>query len=310
VYTVNLLCSMDNHSQQLHSGQLQAIVADVVTRHRRLLFLLALVMAQIAQLCYQIFAPTTRIPHHTSILSGEAWVLELITGHPNRIKINFGISIETFSALVRILHENSFVVSKKGILVEEQLGIFLYTCVTGLSSRLVAEQFQRSTDTITKYVAFTHLLFLVVTWSLLPGTSRSLYISSPPPIFTTLKSTSPHHIHQYWTRSPRTLVSNFLTNASALWMVPTYVHLHQQMTTLSCITIRAISHRIASSLVISVLISSMRCVGGMGQFLTVHYGRMLYKMASRYLLIGISLVMPDSHRAIHFSFHIVVSAII
>ena len=295
---------MDNHSQQLHSGQLQAIVADVVTHRRHLLFLLALVMAQIAQLCYQIFAPTTRIPHHTSILSGEAWVLELITGHPDRIKINFGISIETFLALIRILHENSFMVSKKGISVEEQLGIFLYTCVTGLSSHLVAERFQRSMDTITKYVAFTHLLFLVVTWSLLPGTSRSLYISPPPPIFTTLKSASPHHIHQYWTRSPRTLVSIFLTNASALWMVPTYVPLHQQMTTLS------FSHRIASSLVISVLISSMRCVGGMGWFLTVRYGRMLYKMASRYLLIGISLVMPDSHCAIHFSFHIVVSAII
>ena len=94
--TTNLLCSMDNHSQQLHSGQLQAIVADVVTCHRRLLFLLALVMAQIAQLCYQIFAPTTCIPHYTSILSGEAWVLELITGHPDCIKINFGISVETF----------------------------------------------------------------------------------------------------------------------------------------------------------------------------------------------------------------------
>jgi len=93
-------------------------------------------------------------------------------------------------------------------------------------------------------------------------------------------------------------------------MVPTYVPLHQQMTTLSCVTVRAISHRIASSLVISVLISSMCCVGRMGQFLTARYGRMLYKMASRYLLIGISLVMPDSHRAIHFSFHIVVSAII
>ena len=60
---------MDNHSQRLHSGQLQAIVADVVTHRRHLLFLLALVMAQITQLCYQIFAPTTRIPHHTSIRS-------------------------------------------------------------------------------------------------------------------------------------------------------------------------------------------------------------------------------------------------
>lgn len=138
-----------NHSH-LHHGQLVAIVADVVTRRRRLLFLLGVVLAQIAQLCYQIFAPTARIPHHTSILTGQAWVLELMTGHPDCIKINFGVSIETFSALVHILNENGIMESTKGITVEEQLGIFLYTCVTGLSSRLVAEWFQRSTDTITK----------------------------------------------------------------------------------------------------------------------------------------------------------------
>ncbi|KIK71790.1 hypothetical protein PAXRUDRAFT_676657, partial [Paxillus rubicundulus Ve08.2h10] len=40
---------------------------------------------------------------------------------------------------------------------EEQLGIFLYTCVTGLSSRHVGERFQHSPDTITKY--FKWMLF-------------------------------------------------------------------------------------------------------------------------------------------------------
>ncbi|KAJ8593508.1 hypothetical protein M405DRAFT_721598, partial [Rhizopogon salebrosus TDB-379] len=41
--------------------------------------------------------------------------------------------------------------------VEEQLGIFLYTCVTGLSLRLVGERFQCSPDTITRY--FKCMLF-------------------------------------------------------------------------------------------------------------------------------------------------------
>ncbi|KIK16818.1 hypothetical protein PISMIDRAFT_112689, partial [Pisolithus microcarpus 441] len=35
--------------------------------------------------------------------------------------------------------------------VEEQMGIFLYMCMTGLSSHLVGECFQHSMDTITKY---------------------------------------------------------------------------------------------------------------------------------------------------------------
>ncbi|KIK78574.1 hypothetical protein PAXRUDRAFT_163638, partial [Paxillus rubicundulus Ve08.2h10] len=41
--------------------------------------------------------------------------------------------------------------------IEEQLGIFLYTCVTGLSSCHVGERFQCSPDTVTKY--FKQLLF-------------------------------------------------------------------------------------------------------------------------------------------------------
>ncbi|KIJ09149.1 hypothetical protein PAXINDRAFT_33619, partial [Paxillus involutus ATCC 200175] len=41
--------------------------------------------------------------------------------------------------------------------VEEQLAIFLYMCVTGLSSHHVAERFQCSPDTVMKY--FKAMLF-------------------------------------------------------------------------------------------------------------------------------------------------------
>ncbi|KAH7903665.1 hypothetical protein BJ138DRAFT_971427, partial [Hygrophoropsis aurantiaca] len=37
------------------------------------------------------------------------------------------------------------------ITLEEQLAIFLYTCVTGLSTRHVGERFQHSSSTIAKY---------------------------------------------------------------------------------------------------------------------------------------------------------------
>ncbi|KIK42155.1 hypothetical protein CY34DRAFT_39125, partial [Suillus luteus UH-Slu-Lm8-n1] len=37
------------------------------------------------------------------------------------------------------------------VTVEEQLAIFLYTCVTGLSTCLLGERFQRSPDTISRY---------------------------------------------------------------------------------------------------------------------------------------------------------------
>ena len=73
-----------------------------------------------------------------------------MNGHPDCIKINLGVSLDTFSALIQVLKQNGITESRNGVSVEEQLGIYLYTCVTGLSSRLVGERFQWSIDTITK----------------------------------------------------------------------------------------------------------------------------------------------------------------
>ncbi|KAJ8579750.1 hypothetical protein M405DRAFT_707804, partial [Rhizopogon salebrosus TDB-379] len=68
----------------------------------------------------------TRIPYHTSALSGEAWVLELITDHPNHIQNNLGISLDVFWSLLHVLWSNGCVQSHNGVSVEEQLAIFPY----------------------------------------------------------------------------------------------------------------------------------------------------------------------------------------
>ena len=137
-------------SRQLQPQQLDAIRSQIIDHRQCLLQLLAILFVQLSVLCTQLFTKRAPIPHHTSILTGQAWVLELMTGHPDCIKINLGVTLETFSALVRILNDSDFTQSRNGVTVEEQLAIYLYTCVTGLSSRLVAERFQRSPDTITR----------------------------------------------------------------------------------------------------------------------------------------------------------------
>jgi hypothetical protein len=77
---------------------------------------------------------STRIqePYHTSALTGEAWVMELLAGHPNRICCELGVSHNVFVELIHELrqlgHGNS-----KYVLLEEQLAIFLYMSVTGLT---------------------------------------------------------------------------------------------------------------------------------------------------------------------------------
>jgi hypothetical protein len=73
-----------------------------------------------------------KTPYHTSALTGEMWVLELINGHPERIRNELGVCKDIFlglrNDLYRYGHRNS-----KHVTLEEQLAIFLYTCVTGLS---------------------------------------------------------------------------------------------------------------------------------------------------------------------------------
>jgi hypothetical protein len=88
-------------------------------------------------------------PYHTSILSGYAWVQELLNGHPERIRTELGVHKEVFLALVEELrlmgHGDT-----RYVTLEEQLAIFLYMSVTGLSIRHTGERFQHANGTISK----------------------------------------------------------------------------------------------------------------------------------------------------------------
>ena len=88
-------------------------------------------------------------PYHTSILSGEGWVMELLNGHPNRICCKLGVSHDVFTELIYKLRALGYGNSKY-VSLEEQLAIFLYMSVTGLTIRHVGERFQRSNETISR----------------------------------------------------------------------------------------------------------------------------------------------------------------
>ena len=96
-----------------------------------------------------------KMPYHTSALSGKAWVRELIDGHPERIRCELGVHKHIFKALIAYLINIGHTHSRH-VTLEEQLAIFLYKCVTGLSIRHVGERFQRSNDTISLYVFLVH----------------------------------------------------------------------------------------------------------------------------------------------------------
>ena len=77
--------------------------------------------------------------------------MELIASHPKRIRTELGMNKEVFSQLISELHAQGCS-DTKNVTLEEQLAIFPYICVTGLTVQHVGKCFQRSSDTISQYV--------------------------------------------------------------------------------------------------------------------------------------------------------------
>lgn len=96
-----------------------------------------------------IFRYHMKEPYHTSILSGYAWVQELLHGHPERIRTELGVHKEVFLSLVEELRSMGHG-DTRNVTLQEQLAIFLYMSVTGLSVRHTGERFQHANGTISK----------------------------------------------------------------------------------------------------------------------------------------------------------------
>ena len=82
-----------------------------------------------------------KTPYHNSAFTGATWVSELLKGHPKRIQKELGVDIPVFWALIDALQDAGYRRSRH-VTLKEQLAIFLYTCVTGISLNHVCERFQ------------------------------------------------------------------------------------------------------------------------------------------------------------------------
>lgn len=91
------------------------------------------------------------VPKHTSILTGQRWLNELLEGHGDRIHEQLGVSKHVFRKLHDELVADFGLRNSKYITAGEQLAIFLYFGRTGLGSRMLQERFQRSGSTISQY---------------------------------------------------------------------------------------------------------------------------------------------------------------
>jgi hypothetical protein len=91
-----------------------------------------------------------RQPYHTSVLSGRAWVQELLDGHERRMREVLGLHKHVFLKLLSELYSKGGLRDSKYVDAEEMLAIFLYAAVHNSTNRELAERFQRSGETISK----------------------------------------------------------------------------------------------------------------------------------------------------------------
>ena len=93
-----------------------------------------------------------KTPLHTSVLSGQQWLDELLAGHDLRFYNELGMHKHVFRRLLTTLEADAGLHDTRYVLAEEQVAVFLHYVRRGLSNRALQERFQRSGDTIMKCV--------------------------------------------------------------------------------------------------------------------------------------------------------------
>ena len=92
---------------------------------------------------------------HDSALTGQEWADELLAGHRVRFYEQMGMNKHVFRWLVHELRTRTDLRDTRWVSAEEQVAIFLHLAVTGLPQRHLEERFQRSPDTLSKFVPET-----------------------------------------------------------------------------------------------------------------------------------------------------------
>ena len=91
-----------------------------------------------------------KTPQHTSILSGQHWLDELLSGHDEHFHSEIRMQKFIFWRLLTMLETCAGLRGTQHVLAAEQVAIFLHFVHRGLSNRALQEQFQHSGDTIMK----------------------------------------------------------------------------------------------------------------------------------------------------------------
>jgi hypothetical protein len=91
-----------------------------------------------------------RRPCRRSVLRGDDWVLEVLSGHPIRCYENFRMAPDVFGQIAGLVRTRIQENYRSRISIEERLAMFLYTVGQNASNRHVQERFQHSGETVSR----------------------------------------------------------------------------------------------------------------------------------------------------------------
>ena len=133
------------------SKKAKALQASLIRKKKHKKRVTALIAATAAAAITSHITPSLfPTPMNTSVLTGMAWLRELLTGHPVHFYDALGMPKHVFHKLVHELELHAGLKHSKHICVEEQVAVFLHLCKTGCTMRDLREHFQHSPDTLSK----------------------------------------------------------------------------------------------------------------------------------------------------------------
>jgi hypothetical protein len=133
------------------SQKARALQASLNSKMKLKKQLIAFIAATVAAVITSHLAPSLfPTPMNTSVLTGMAWLRELLTGHPVCFYDALAMPKHVFRKLVHELESCAGLKHSKHISVEEQVAILLHLCKTGGTICDLCECFQHSPDTLSK----------------------------------------------------------------------------------------------------------------------------------------------------------------
>jgi len=137
---------------------------------------------------YYYYNSITRQPRHSSSPYGSSFMSEVLDGPDDGCREMFRMDKHVFHNLCGILRQRGMLRDTAGVMIEEQLAIFLNIIGHNERNRVIQERFQHSGETISRH--FNNVLKAIK--------SLSREFLQPPPIATPPEILSSNRFYPYF----------------------------------------------------------------------------------------------------------------